>query len=406
MSQFDIVLVASGVLILLLGLVSGAIRRTVLAEPLIATGFGVALGPVGLELLDVSEWGSESVILEQGARLTLAIGLMGVALRLPKNDPLRRWRSLGLLLGLVMPFMWIASGLLVYLIIGLPFWMSMLIGAVITPTDPIVATSIVTGSVAEENLPADLRHTLSEESGANDGLAHPFVILPILVLGSSLEDSLGQWLTHALLWETGGAVIFGVAAGYFAGRLLVFAESKEIIETTSFLGYTLALSLAILGGAKLLGVNDILPVFLAGIAFDTVVGSSERQESERVQEAVNRFFTLPIFILLGLVLPWGDWAELGWSAVLLIVGVLLLRRLPAMLVLGPLLGRVRGAPEALFMGWFGPIGIAALYYAQVGLHETGQEEVWIIASLIIASSVAIHGLTATPLTQLYGRRVR
>ena len=81
-----------------------------------------------------------------------------------------------------MPLMWIVSGLLVYLILGLPFWVTVLIVAIITPTDPVVASSIVAGGVAERNLPSSLRCAISAESGFNDGLALPFVVLPVLVL--------------------------------------------------------------------------------------------------------------------------------------------------------------------------------------------------------------------------------
>jgi NhaP-type Na+/H+ or K+/H+ antiporter len=86
------------------------------------------------------------------------------------------------------------------------------------------------------------------------------------------------------------------------------------------------------------------------------------------------------------------------------VAVLVLRRLPAVLALRPLLGPLRGrVKDVLFLGWFGPIGAAALYYASFSLRETGIEEAWVVGSLIICSSVLVHGVSATPLTKLYGR---
>ncbi len=127
--------------------------------------------------------------MKQGARLAIAIQVMGVALRLPKAYPFTHWRSLAVLLGPVMLLMWLVSGLLVYLILGLPCWVAMLVGAVITPTDPVIATSIATGKVAEQNLPTRLRNLLSAESGANDGLGYPFVLLPILILTRSPQEA-------------------------------------------------------------------------------------------------------------------------------------------------------------------------------------------------------------------------
>jgi NhaP-type Na+/H+ or K+/H+ antiporter len=82
---------------------------------------------------------------------------------------------------------------------------------------------------------------------------------------------------------------------------------------------------------------------------------------------------------------------------------LLLRRLPAVLVLKPLLGELREPKDVLFLGWFGPVGAAALYYATFSLQETGIDEVWTVGSFIICASVLVHGLTDTPLTKLYGR---
>jgi sodium/hydrogen antiporter len=103
-------------------------------------------------------------------------------------------------------------------------------------------------------------------------------------------------------------------------------------------------------------------------------------------------------------LPWEGWLELGWRGLLLVVAVLLLRRLPTVLALRPLLGPLRRrTKDVLFLGWFGPIGAAALYYATFSFRETGIEEAWVVGSLIICASVVVHGLTATPLTKLYGR---
>jgi NhaP-type Na+/H+ or K+/H+ antiporter len=405
LSALNIALLTIGSIVLVIGLLSDPLKRSLLSLPMIGLLAGVLLGPGVSGLLDVAKWGNQHLILEEAARLTLGIALMGVALRLPKRDPFRRWRSLLVLLVLVMPLMWLSSGLLTFLILGVPFWVALLVGAVVTPTDPVVASTIVTGNMAEENLPERIRHTLSGESGFNDGLAYPFVFLPILMLAHPPEEALLHWLIHTVLWEVGMAVVVGALVGYAAGWLLEWAEAKDTIEQTSFIAYTLALSLAVLGGAKLIGTDGILAVFVAGLAFDMAVRGSDRAQEQRVQEAVNRFFILPIFVLLGLTLPWEQWLALGWAGLALAVAVLLFRRLPEVLALNPLLGRVRGLQDALFLGWFGPIGVAALYYANLSLRETGAEVAWVAGSLIITASIIVHGVTAAPLTKLYGRKV-
>ena len=399
----NVALVTVGALVLVLGLLSNVIQRSPLSTPILALLAGVLVGPAALGLLDPARWGDQQTILEETTRLTLAISLMGVALRLPEKFPLRSWRTLAVLLGLVMPFMWLASGILVYLILGLPFLAALLVGAVITPTDPVVSSTIVTGQVAEENLPARLRHTLSAESGFNDGLAYPFVLLPILLLTRPSGEAWSHWLTHTLAWKVGAAMVFGGLVGYGAGELVEWAEARETMGESFFLVYTIALSFVVLGAAKLVGTDGILAVFLAGLGFDWAV-KGDRGQQRRVQEAGTRFFILPVFALLGMSIPWRGWMELGWGGVLLVVAVLLLRRLPVVLATGPLMGRVNGRGEALFLGWFGPIGVAALYYANLSLQETGIEEAWTVGSLVICASVLVHGASATPLTRLYGRR--
>ncbi|MDP8926212.1 MAG: cation:proton antiporter [Actinomycetota bacterium] len=404
MSELNVALAAVGGLLVVLGLLTNLIKDTVfVSEPLLALLAGVLIGPAAFGLLDLAAFGDREVILEGAARLTLAVALMGVALRLPVGYFSRNWRSLVVLLGLLMPLMWLSGGLLAYLILGLSFPVAMLVGAVVTPTDPVVASSIVTGGVADRNLPERLRHAISAESGFNDGLAYPFVLLPILFLMRPPGDALSHWLAYTILWEVGAAVVLGALVGYGTGRLLMWAEARETSEHASLLTVALALALAALGAASLIGSDGILAVFVAGMAFDATTRSEAEEQRERVQEAITRFFDLPIFVLLGMALPWEGWLSLGWAGLSLAVAVLLLRRLPAVLALSPLIGQTRGRRDALFVGWFGPIGAAALYYAALAHRETGNEEIWVVGSLIICASVLAHGLTATLLTKLYGR---
>ena len=343
------------------------------------------------------------MILEVAALVTLAIALMGVALRLPVGYISSNWRLLAVLLGILMPLMWLACSLLAYLFLGVSFLVALLIGGIVTPTDPVVANTIVTGSVAERNLPGRLRHAISGESGFNDGLALPFVLLPVLMLTRPSGEAFSHWLTHSILWEVAAGAVLGALIGYAAGKTLRWAERRETMERTSILTVSLALSLTVLGVTELVGMSGVLAAFVAGVAFNATGSSDAKERQEEVQGAITRFFDLPIFVLLGIALPWEGWLELGWSGVLLAAAVLLLRRLPAVLALRPLLGELRETRDILFLGWFGPVGAAALYYAAFSLHDTGIEEVWIVVSLIICSSVLIHGLTDTPLTKLYGR---
>lgn len=389
---------------MVLGLLTGVINHvSFLSEPILALLAGVLLGPAAFGLLDLANLGTQEAILRQAALLTLGIALMGTALRLPAGFSRSNWRSLAVLLGLVMPLMWLSSGLLVYVILGLPFLVAILIGAVVTPTDPVLAGTVVTGDVAEEHLPEHLRNTISAESGYNDGLTYPFVLLPILALTLPPGEALSRFVIKTVILEVGLAVLVGLVAGYGVGKALEWAQAEETTEYTSLLTISLALTLSVLGVLELLGLNSVLAVFVAGVALQAVAHSEATDPKGRMQEAVTRFFDLPIFVLLGLAVPWEGWLGLGWSGLVLVVAVLLVRRLPVVLALRPLLGPVGGRWDALFLGWFGPIGAAALFYATLSLEEVGAEEVWVVGSLIICSSLLTHGVTAAPFTRLYGR---
>ncbi|MHB0774190.1 cation:proton antiporter domain-containing protein [Halomonas sp. WWR20] len=403
MSQLNIALATVGATVLMVGLLNRPLNRSWLSVPLLAFVIGVAIGPQALGWLKPEQWGNQEHILEQATRLTLGISLMAIALRLPARYPLTNWRPLLILLLIGMPAMCLISSALAGWLLGLPVLVALLVGSCICPTDPVVASSVVTGEVAKQNLPGDYRHMLSTESGANDGLAYPLVLLPILLLTKPEAAVWTEWLTKVLFWEVGGSILIGVLIGLGVGKALRWAERHDMISQPSFLSLTIALTLLTLGAGKLLGTDSILAVFAAGVAFDQRVGGKERSEAENIQETVNQFFTVPIFILFGLMAPWGAWWELGWGGVLLVLGVLGLRRLPVILALRPWLAPWREWHIALLAGWFGPIGVSALFYSMLVANKTGNHMAWEAGSLVVFASLVAHGISASPLAKAYGR---
>ncbi|WP_426060974.1 cation:proton antiporter [Hymenobacter sp. B1770] len=392
-----------GGLILVLGLASKWLQSNPVPPTLLALIAGVLVGPQVANVFDPMVLGEQSVILETTARFTLGIGLVGVALRIPKQYPRQNWRGVLLLTGAGMLLMWAISTGLVYFILGLPFWLAALIGAIVAPTDPIAASPIVTGPVAEKNLPDQVRHAISFESGANDGISYLLVFLPLLLLTKPTDEALSHWLLQSLLWEVGAATALGLGLGYLAGKLLQASERKDLIQEEWRLVYTVALALLAVGAGKLIHSDEVLVVFAAGVTFVQVVGEDERGEEEKGQEAVNRFFAIPIFALLGTAIPWSGWVELGWRGLLLAGAVLLLRRPPVLWLLRYFLPGLRSKKDALFMGWFGPIAVAAIYYGSLAEHRLHNPLIWDVVSLLISASVVVHGLTAVPFTRLYGR---
>ncbi|MDQ1252660.1 MAG: sodium/hydrogen antiporter [Euryarchaeota archaeon] len=399
-TALNIILLVTGLLVLTLGAVSKLIRKWNFSQPFLALLVGFLLNSVSFEVFDPGFW--NHYMLQEAARISIAIGVMGVSLKVPYTYTFKNWRSIAPMLTIVMAFMWIMNSLLIYRILGFSLIVALLAGAIMTPTDPILSASILSRRLAENNLPEKLRNLISIESVSNDGLGYPFVLLPILLMKSGPQEAL-SYLIHTILWEVLGAVTLGAIIGYVAGHLLKIALSKKTIDESSYVTYTLALALIVLSSVKLLGAGGILAVFAAGTAFSMTSTVGERHDEDRVVEGVDLFFTIPVFTLLGLVAPWKEWMKFGLEGLLVTFLILLLHTIPILYIIKPLVPNIKSNLDVLFAGWFGPIGVAAFYYVQFSTIQTGIEELWPIVSLVICTSIALHGITATYFTKLYGK---
>lgn len=409
MSQLNLGLAIAATSILLLGLASGYVKnRLWVSEPLLAMLIGIVAGPAffNIAAIEVPEEQRSDLLLEF-ARITLAISIMGAALRLPPRWEVRNWRELVLVLGLGMPLMWLAGSALAVALLGLPLLYCVLIGAALSPTDPVLADSIVTGRSAETAVPARMRNAITAESGANDGLAVLIVMLPVYLIDSPPAEAVPAWLWEVLLGQVLAGVALGLGLGWIAARAFVWVLRQKHSEHNSILTLAVALSIAVLAIDLLLDTAALLAVFVAGLAFNRAKRVHQEAWHEHMQDAVARFFDIPIFVILGAMLPWEGWGTLGWPGFAFALAVLLLRRMPAWLLIRPLLSSVRTMREAAFNGWFGPIGIAAVFYAMELQHEPtveSSDRIWHIVSLVVFASVVMHGITATPLTRAFGRR--
>ncbi|WP_114578563.1 cation:proton antiporter [Saliphagus sp. LR7] len=404
-AEFNVALFAIGGLIVSLSLVAGLVHEKVyvLSEPMAAVGLGVVIGPLGLGVFELSTFGDPFPIVEQFARLTVGLAVMGAALRLPPGYIREHVPAMAAILLPGMVAMWLVSSALASLFLAVSLPVAALIGAIVTPTDPVLAGTIVTGGTAERFIPEPIRDVLTAESGANDGLAYPLVFAPILFVEHAPGRALREWLVGTVLWEVGSAVVIGAAVGAAAGWIERESRKRAFLERASVLTVTVALTFAVLGGAKLVGSEGILAAFVAGLLFNRFVDAGDRADEQQVQETVLRLFTFPVFVLFGTVLPVEAWVALGPAGVGLVAGVLCCRRLPMVVVFRRFVPSIEGRGADLFAAWFGPVGIAALYYATVAHRTVGDGTVWPAATLVIAGSVLVHGLTATPLTRIYGR---
>lgn len=388
-------------LIVAMGAVVKPLQRIFLTEPFVSMAVGIMLSPVLLNLIP-SGIPQDFKLLDIAAELTMAIALMATALRIPRFFYSSQFTTQSLIILAGMAMMWFASAGMLYVATGwFTFAESLLLGAVVTPTDPVVASTIVTGEESEKYLPASIRNTLSFESGVNDGLAYPLVLFS-LYLVSSPNLPPQEWLMDMLLYETVLCGILAYGVGYLAGNGMEIAHSRQMMDTKSLLSFSLGLAFLLLSGLNLLEMNGVFGVFIGGIAYANQITDNNDIREERVQETMERLFTIPVFFIFGFMIPWQEWYSLGWAALWIPLLILVFRRVPALLALKPILPQFKDNwDDALMVGWFGPIGVAALFYAVRIKEKTAVEEVWMITSLIVFASTVVHGLTSLPMERWY-----
>ena len=409
MHQIDTTVALAAGLALVMALSAYGVRRHWVNEPVLALALGVLAGPEVLDWVELARFGEEPKILEVTARYTLAIALVVVGLELRTYLP-HHWPSVTttVLGGLVL--MWAASGLIVGQILDLAPLEAILIGAVLAPIDPILTATVATGRIARETVPEPIRRLLSAESAARHGIGLVLVLLPAFLLVKPDSEAWRHWLVHGLVWKGAAAVIVGLVVGTLVGRLQAWSAEHDLIETPTgpLVALFLALALAVGAGVERMSSDGVLAVLAAGVAFAWARIGQQKGDALEAQEReyehlLKQVVQVPVFFLLGTALPWAEWEALGWKAPTLIVAILLLRRVPAILLLRPVVADIRSTREALFVGWFGPMGVGALFFAAVAHAETGNPHVWPVATLLIASSIVVHDLTATPLSRWLAR---
>lgn len=396
-----IFIIVLSILVLGIGNFSRRLKnRWFISVPLIAVFAGVLIGPDVTGLIQIGSWKENSSLLLETTRITLAISLMGVALRIPKKFLKKFFFKMFIYIFVMMVMMFAASAAMVYLLLGTDIWIALIIGAIITPTDPVVASAIVTGDNAKKNIPKAIRNLISTESGANDGLAIMFFSIPLFVISTDTSNIFYE-MVKIIAWDVIVPAIIGFGIGWASGRCLECAEKKNLVDKTYFLGYSIAVSLLTLGVSRLIESNAVFAVFAAGIAFSSEIKGSERHEEENVQEAINHFFVIPVFILFGMLLPWESWLNQDPVFYLLLPGVLFIRRLPWIFLISPLMKLIKTLYDKIFTGWFGPIGVAAIFYLSYAGVELENEVIWNVGSFMIFASIFFHGITASIMTKRY-----
>ena len=387
LASFAVALVAFGA-------VSRRMERGVVSPPMVFLGLGIVLGHLGW--LDAG-----SGLLDGLTELTLVLVLFTDATRIDLAH-LRLEGSLpARLLGIGLPLTVAAGALAAGMIVpGLGPWEAVLLGAVLAPTDAALGQAVVSSRL----VPVRIRQGLNVESGLNDGIALPVVLVAIAFAGAAGGDGgLAHWLSFAVLQVTLGPLA-GAAVGYLGGRGVARSVRagwmNEPFQRLSVLGLA-GLAFA---GAELVGGNGFIAAFVAGLT----LGNTERAVCVRVHEfgeAEGQLLTLVVFLIVGGVLvpaALPHWDHRAWLYALSSLSVV--RMAPVALSLA---GSGLRPATLTFVGWFGPRGLASILYAQIvvreGLPAAGLVES--IVTLTVVLSTVLHGLTAYPLARRYAARL-
>ena len=428
-----------GGLLLLMALSSAYLRNLPISTSTIYLGLGLAIGPLGLRWLEIDlrdEVGWFERLTEVSVIVALFVG--GLKLRLPLRDP--AWIAARRLGGPIMLATIIGVALCAKLLLGVDTAMALLIGAVLAPTDPVLAGTVKVNSAADHDR---MRYGLSGEAGLNDGMAFPFVIFALLW---AEHGGAGEWIVtwglHRLLWAVPAGLLLGFLLGRGVGRLAIWLRSHQ--QDTGAPSDFLALALIALSyvAAESIGAWGFLATFAAGVGLRhaelhiTRTTPSQAQQQNKssetsavphppaehlvgasVQEEELKEPAVAAGVLVAETISFGDTAERLLEVMLVVlVGVLLAshwdpRAIPLALLLffvvRPLATRLLlgGTPttntQRWLMGWFGIRGIGSLYYLSYalrhGLAPNAAADLTGLTISVVALSIFVHGITARPL---------
>lgn len=413
---------------LLLGVVLPAVlHRVALSAPIVLVLVGTLIGLLPTPGDEAVSPVNHLSLTEHLTEFAVIVALMGVGLALDR--PLewrswaswRSWSSAWRLLAIGMPLAIAGGAVLGWAVMGLAPAAALLLGAVLAPTDPVLAADVqvdgpggLEGNTSEESAEEvdetdEVRFALTSEAGLNDGLAFPFVYAAILLSGAGVAE----WGLRWVAWELAGKVaigaLVGVACGWALARVAFRSprRSLRMAETGEPL-LALAATLLTYGVAEVVGGYGFLAVFTCALALRSAERGHEYHAlMHQVVERLERLLTLVVLLLLGVSLTDGLLANLTWAGALFaVLAVFVVRPLTAWLALlgGPDADRVGdgalGPRERLVTAFFGVRGVGSVYYLAYAIGEGSFDDVsrvlWSTVAFTIILSVVVHGVLATP----------
>jgi sodium/hydrogen antiporter len=413
MSPFWFVLV--GVLLLVVAVLGRFLDRLPVSPAMIYLVVGFLLGPSVFDALELHPM-RNLVLLESISEIAVLVALftVGIKTRVPVGD----WRwALPLRLATISMVVTIAGvAVVAAVLMGFEWGIALLLGAALAPTDPVLASDVQLRSPEDRD---NLRFALTGEGGLNDGTAFPFILLGLGLIGLHELGPFGlRWIALDVVWGTIGGLGIGFLVGDGIARgvrwLRRLRSDAFILDEFLLLG-VIAFSY---GAALAVGALGFLAVFAAGIALrraDDLHADARRTEKSpltpsmlSVNEQLERIVEVAIVLLVGAMISTGYWSVAGILLAALLFFVI--RPVSVWVGMRGLDGRGSTGASRRLLGWFGIRGIGSVYYAvYVAGHEIPFDaavELLSVVFTVIAASIVVHGLSATPLMDVYQRRIR
>ncbi|MBD1858286.1 MULTISPECIES: cation:proton antiporter [Leptolyngbya] len=395
-------LLVIGVLLLIVTLGSGWIARLPLSYALIYLIVGIVLSPYGFNLIQVRP---EAEFLERVAELVVLISLFSCGLKM--NRPMRffAWRSTTRLIGLLMPITIFSVAAIAHFILKLDWGLSILLGAILAPTDPVLASEVQLYDSRDRD---ELRFGITSEGGLNDALAFPFVYFGIhWIEKGNWQNWFREWVLVDVIW----AIAAGLAVGFVIAkgiklvdkRLEPFRTPDDLMEdfvalSTIFIAYAVT---------EVVNGYGFLAVFVAGMAMRRRRNSEYTRNQLHFIERLEKLAEIGTILLLGSMLRFQPMFAFAGDAFVIALSLIFVIR-PIGAWISTIGLNVNPATRWLY-GWFGIRGVGSIYYLAYafgnGLKgEDGEQIAWITFWTIVIS-VLLHGITSTPLMQWYERNI-
>lgn len=371
-------LLAFAAVLLLAVLVSGLAHRTILSTAALFLVAGFVLGEGVSGAVSISP---RDPVVAMLAELALFTVLFTDGMRVGWADLGQAWRLPGRALGWGLPLTLAITGLVAHFLVGLDWAEALLIGAILAPTDPVFAAALV----GNERVPPRLRQLLNVESGVNDGLALPFVVVFLAVTAGSHDLHLSR-----LALELAGGVVIGVVVPWLAimiERTRFFSASTQYEPLNA-----VAIGLLVLALGKATHGNLFLAAFAAGVTVATF-GHRQRESFEHFGELIAEVFKLAALLVFGALIAPAFLADIGWAGWLFAALTLLAARPIAIWI--SFIGSGLSAREQTAVMWFGPKGFASVVYGLLVVEAgiANGEKLFHLIAVTIAASILAHSST-------------